>query len=129
MLIINYLTMFKLLPFVLKKIEEKKSISQNQKRKKQFIAFLSFSTMMGLGWIFGIIPTGNYKIIKYILQFLFCICSTFQGFMFFLMFLWSEEDSMQYWRKLCFRKRRPTTSSSTAKTTSKATKNTESTEV
>lgn len=125
MLFVNYITMCRLLPFVIKKINEKKSLSLFQKRKKRFMAFLTFSTMMGLGWIFGIIPTGNNETAKYILQLLFCICSTFQGFMFFLIYLWGEDDPLQYWRRLCCPKR-PNHTSSTSQSTSKTSKKTES---
>ncbi|CAD5121658.1 DgyrCDS10150 [Dimorphilus gyrociliatus] len=54
MVLINYIIMFRILPFVLKKIKENSTLKENQKRTKQFIVFLGFATMMGLGWIFGL---------------------------------------------------------------------------
>ncbi|KAJ8020260.1 Adhesion G-protein coupled receptor G6 [Holothuria leucospilota] len=59
---------------------------------------ITMTILMGLTWTFGFLMFGHTR---FIFQFLFCLCNSFQGLLVFILFCWRQEDVRKTLRPHC----------------------------
>lgn len=102
MLSINYIILFRITCIIIKKIKEKKNLSDKEKSMKIFCSFVTFFTSMGLTWIFKVVQISKAR---FVFEILFCFCSGLQGFIFFILYLYTEKDVRMKWMEIVLRRK------------------------